>query len=147
MFYRKIDANSRGSMPEPILDVYPRTYVFCNGFAHSGRAYAPKEWDRFKADLAKLNANHPDHAKYIRFFRGSAQTVKLDSNNRFRFPEGVMKWMGLSDEKREYVVYDAGAFLEFHEAGEWLERLEADAAALEDIAREIHPPHANAGES
>lgn len=137
-FTRKLDANWRLAMPEQLLKAYPRELVLCRGLHHSIRIYKTEKWDDFDAGLKRLNLNNPRHEKYARFFRSLAQTIELDTNNRFRFSDPLMQWARLDDSKRNVVITDMGDYLECWEEGWWTELSEAEAEEVPEIAQEIY---------
>ncbi|NSW58051.1 MAG: hypothetical protein HPY44_18760 [Armatimonadetes bacterium] len=137
-FSRKLDTNWRVAMPEPLLDIYPRKLVLCRGFDRSIRIYRTDKWEKFEAELQKLNLNNPKHAKYARFFRSMAQTIQLDTNNRFRFSDPLMQWAGLGENNRNVVIYDAGEYLECWEEEWWIQFSRAEAEEIKELAQEIY---------
>ena len=137
-FSRKLDTNWRVALPDPLLDVYPRKLILCPGLDRSIRIYRSDKWDEFERDLKKLNRNNPRHAEYIRFFRSMAQTITLDTNNRFRFSDPLMKWAGLGEDNRNVVIFDSVDYLEAWEEERWDKYMEAQSEQIKELALSIY---------
>lgn len=136
-FIRKLDTNWRLAMPEPLLEAYPRKLILTPGFDNCVRGYAPKQWDKFDATLQELNPNDPDEGDFVRFFRALATPVTLDGNDRFRFSDALMNWMGVDRNSREVMVFDVGSHLEFWELEHWNRFMGERAPDLRRLARGI----------
>lgn len=136
-FIRKLDTNWRLAMPEQLLEAYPRKLILTPGFDNCVRGYAPKQWDQFDTMLQKLNPNVPDEGDFMRFFRAMATPVTLDGNDRFRFSEALMNWMGVDRNNREIMVFDMGSHLEFWELDHWNRFMQDKSSSLRELARGI----------
>lgn len=134
---RKLDSAWRVAMPDALLRIYPTTIVLTPGFDNCIRGYGIKHYEEFERVLGGLDPNDPDEADYIRFFRALATTVTLDSSNRFRISDPLMGWLGVDDEKRELLVFDAGDYFEVWETGRWNQFMSERAVELKDLARRI----------
>ncbi len=134
---RRLDSAWRLTMPDQLLESYPNKLILTPGFDNCIRAYGPKQYEELDCVLKKLDANDPDEADYLRFFRALSTTVTLDGNARFRFSDAHMSWLGVGLENRDIMVFDAGGYLEFWEVDRWNEFMKEKAAGLKDLARRI----------
>lgn len=133
-----IDAKGRLILPSRFRESLGNGFVIAKGYDKCLDVYPIDEWNKFVAELEKLNLHNPDARRVLRVFSSGAVTCEPDKQGRVVIPANLRSYGSIDDEKNDVVVVGALNKIEIWNSSLWKEYNEGDdSMSLEEAGSKL----------